>query len=236
MQVSVDVGKVGKVIMTFVAAASVNKYDLEMGNVTVRPGDAPVDTVKELVKYFTKTLLLKDESEATERLVFKETSPALTIKPVKDGEARGAFSPRAELNPVLTIDPPTNKLALKEESDATERLAFNETSPALTTTPVNDGEARGAFKPRALVNPVLTIDPPTNKLPLNEASALDTKKVPVKDGEALGAFNPIEFVMVVENAASFPNAVANSFNVSNVAGALATSALISDRTYCVVAI
>jgi hypothetical protein len=96
---------------------------------------------------------------------------------------------------------------------------------------VKEGDARGAFKLRELVNPVLTMDPPTNKLPLKEASALDTKKVPVKDGDALGAFNPIEFVIVVENAASFPNAVANSFNVSNVAGALATSALISDRTY-----
>ena len=71
---------------------------------------------------------------------------------------------------------------------------------------------------------------------MKEASALETKKVPVKDGDALGAFNPIEFVTVVENAASFPNANANSFNVSNVPGALATSALISERTYWVVAI
>ena len=101
---------------------------------------------------------------------------------------------------------------------------------------MKEGEARGALSPRELVNPVLTIDPPTNKLPLNEASALDTKKVPVKDGDALGAFNPIEFVIVVENAASLPNAVANSLRVSNVAGALETSALISERTYWVVAI
>ena len=122
-------------------------------------------------------------------------------------------------------------LALKDESEATLRPAFKETSLALTMTPVNEGEARGALSPRALVNPVLTIEPFTYRLPLNEASALDTKKVPVKDGDALGAFNPIEFVMVVENAASFPSAVANSFNVSNVAGALETSALISERTY-----
>jgi len=138
--------------------------------------------------------------------------------------------------PFTTIDPPIYNPPLNDESDATERPAFKETSPALTTDPVKDGDARGAFNPRALVNPVLTIDPPTYKFPLKEASALDTKKVPVKDGEALGAFNPIEFVIVVENAASFPSAVANSFKVSNVSGALATSALISERTYCVVAI
>ena len=71
---------------------------------------------------------------------------------------------------------------------------------------------------------------------MKEASALDTKKEPVKDGDALGAFNPIAFVTVVENAASFPNAAANSFNVSKVPGALEISALISERTYCVVAI
>jgi hypothetical protein len=179
----------------------------------------------------TNKLALKDESKATERPAFKETSPALTTTPVKDGAARGAFKPRAELNPVLTIEPPTNKLALKDESKATERPAFNETSPAEITDPVKDGDARGAFKLRELVNPVLTIEPFTNRLPLNEASALDTKKVPVKDGDALGAFNPIEFVIVVENAESLPNAVSNSFNVSNAAGALATSALISERTY-----
>ena len=156
--------------------------------------------------------------------------------PVKDGEARGALSAKALVNAVLTIEPPTNKLALKDESKATERPAFNETSPAEITDPVKEGEARGAFSPRELVNPVLTIEPFTYRLPLKEASALDTKKVPVKDGEALGAFNPIEFVIVVENAASFPNAVANSLRVSNAAGALATSALISERTYWVVAI
>jgi hypothetical protein len=184
----------------------------------------------------TNKLLLNDESDATARPAFKETSPALTIRPVKDGAARGAFSPRELVNPVFTIEPPTNKLLLNDESDATERPAFKETSPAETMTPVKEGEARGAFKPRSLVNAVLTMEPFTNRLPLKEASALDTKKVPVKDGDAEGAFNPIEFVIVVENAASFPNAVANSFKVSNVSGALAMSALISERTYCVVAI
>ena len=71
---------------------------------------------------------------------------------------------------------------------------------------------------------------------MKDESALVTKNEPVKVGDASGAFNPNEFVTVVENAASFPNAVANSFNVSNAAGALATSALISERTYAVVAI
>ena len=184
----------------------------------------------------TNKLLLKDESEATRIPAFNETSPELTTTPVKDGAARGALSAKALVNSVFTIDPPTKRLALKDESDATERRAFIETSPALTTDPVKDGDARGALSANSLVNPVLTIDPFTNRLPLKEASALDTKKVPVKDGDALGAFNPIEFVIVVENAASFPSAVANSFKVSKVSGALATSALISDRTYAVVAI
>ena len=149
----------------------------------------------------TNKLALKDESKATDRRVFKETSPALTIRPVNDGDARGAFSPRAELNPVLTIEPPTNKLALKDESNATERLAFNETSPALTIRPVKDGDARGALSPRAELNPVLTIEPPTNKLLLKDESKATERRAfnetspaeitdPVKDGEARGAFNP----------------------------------------------
>jgi hypothetical protein len=94
----------------------------------------------------------------------------------------------------------------------------------------------GALSPSAVVNPVLFIAPSTYRLPLNDASELDTKKVPVKDGDAEGALSPIKFVTVVENAASFPNAVANSFKVSNVSGALEINALISDRTYWVVAI
>ena len=71
---------------------------------------------------------------------------------------------------------------------------------------------------------------------MNELSALETTKLPVNVGDALGAFSAIELVIVVENAASFPSAAANSFNVSNVPGALATRALISLRTYAVVAI
>ena len=52
-------------------------------------------------------LALKDESEATLRPAFKDTSPALWIKPVKDGDASGALRASAELNPVFTMDPPT---------------------------------------------------------------------------------------------------------------------------------
>ncbi len=71
---------------------------------------------------------------------------------------------------------------------------------------------------------------------MKDASELDTKKVPVKDGEEEGAFSAKELVTVVENAASFPNAVANSLSVSKAAGALEINALISDLTYAVVAI
>ena len=52
-------------------------------------------------------LALKDESEATLRPALKDTSPAETIKPVKDGEASGALRASSLVNPVLTIDPPT---------------------------------------------------------------------------------------------------------------------------------
>ena len=52
-------------------------------------------------------------------------------------------------------------LALKDESEATLKPAFKDTSPILTTEPVNDGDASGALRASSLVNPVLTIDPPT---------------------------------------------------------------------------
>ena len=52
-------------------------------------------------------------------------------------------------------------LALNDESDETLRPEFKETSPALITEPVNEGEARGALSPRAVVNAELTIEPPT---------------------------------------------------------------------------
>ena len=52
-------------------------------------------------------------------------------------------------------------LALKDESDATRNPAFMDTSPADTTEPVNDGDASGALRASAELNPVLFIAPPT---------------------------------------------------------------------------
>ena len=106
-------------------------------------------------------LALKDESDATRNLAFMETSPAEIIEPVKDGDASGAFKPRLLVNPVLTIDPPTNRLAFIDTSDATRKPALKDTSPVEITEPVKDGEARGALRASAELNPVLTIDPPT---------------------------------------------------------------------------
>ena len=137
---------------------------------------------------------------------------------------------------------PTNRFELKDESAPTDKLEFIDTSPVDTKMPVNDGDARGAFSAIALVNPVLITEPPINKLELNELSAATDNLVlsetsptdiivPVNDGDARGAFEDKELVTVTENAASFPNAVANSFNVSSAEGALLTRALISDRTY-----
>ena len=153
----------------------------------------------------TNKLPLNELSEATERPAFKETSPAEMTTPVNDGAARGALSPRAELNPVFTIDPLTNKLPLKDESEATERPAFKETSPALTIMPVKEGEARGALRDNELVNPVLTIDPPTYNPLLNELSEATERPAfnetspaemttPVNDGAARGALRDNELV------------------------------------------
>ena len=122
-----------------------------------------------------------------------DTSPAVITMPVNDGDARGALSAIELVNSVFITEPPTNKLELKDESEATDNLVFMDTSPVVITVPVNDGDASGAFEDK-------------------------------------------ELVTVTENDTSFPNAVANSFNVSSAAGALATRALISDLTYCVVAI
>ena len=96
-----------------------------------------------------------------DKLAFKDTSPALTTEPVKDGDARGALRARAELNPVLFMAPPTYRLAFIDTSDATCKPAFKDTSPADTTEPVNDGDARGALSASAELNPVLFIAPPT---------------------------------------------------------------------------
>jgi hypothetical protein len=157
------------------------------------------------IEPLTNKLLLNELSEATLMPAFNDTSPALTTEPVNDGDARGAFSASELVNPVFTMEPPTNKLALNELSDATIMPAFNDTSPALTTDPVNDGDARGAFNASELVNPVFIMEPPTNKLLLNELSdatlrpafketspALTT--TPVNDGPARGALRPRELV------------------------------------------
>ena len=104
---------------------------------------------------------MKDESEATLRPALRDTSPADTTEPVKDGDARGALRARVLVNPVLTIVPPTYKLALKDESEATLRPALRDTSPDDVTMPVKDGDARGAFNANPLVNPGLFIVPPT---------------------------------------------------------------------------
>ena len=60
--------------------------------------------------------------------------------------------------------------------------------------------------------------------------------VPVKVGLSMGAFNPIAFDTVVEKLASLPRANASSFNVSRVAGALATRLATAVFTNSVVAI
>ena len=91
----------------------------------------------------------------------RDTSPAEITEPVNDGDARGALSPRAELNPVLTIVPFTKRLPLNELSYATLRPAFIETSPADSTIPVKDGDDDCATKANMLVNSALTMDPPT---------------------------------------------------------------------------
>ena len=60
--------------------------------------------------------------------------------------------------------------------------------------------------------------------------------VPVKVGEARGALAASAFVTVVENDASFPRAVANSFRVSSAPGAEATRFETAVPTNAVVAI
>ena len=71
-------------------------------------------------------------------------------------------------------------------------------------------------------------------VPVTDAAGVLT--IPVNVGDAIGAFNAMEFVTVVENAASLPSAFPNSSNVSNAGPAPPISALISPRTYSVVAI
>ena len=73
--------------------------------------------------------------------------------------------------------------------------------------------------------PVTLRVPPTLVLPeaaatLNLFVATDTS--PLKLAPVKAAFAPILVVTVVEKLASFPKATANSFNVSNAAGAVLT--------------
>ena len=60
--------------------------------------------------------------------------------------------------------------------------------------------------------------------------------LPVKVGLSIGAFNPNAVDTVVEKLASLPRAAASSFNVSRVAGALATRLATAVLTNSVVAI
>jgi hypothetical protein len=60
--------------------------------------------------------------------------------------------------------------------------------------------------------------------------------VPVKVGLANGALVPIVLATIVAKFGSLPNAAANSFNVSKVAGALATKLATFVSTYVVAAL
>ena len=102
-----------------------------------------------------------------------------------------------------------------------------------------------AFKEAS--NQELTILPPTNNLLEKETSDktdnlpfIETSPaeiiLPVNEGAARGAFDAIKFVTVVENVASLPSAVANSFKVLRAPGAELIRALISPATKAVVAI
>ena len=145
-------------------------------------------------------MLLTNNLFPIDKFALKETSPAETTVPVNEGAARGALRANELVNAELTIDPPTNKLPLKEESDPpTDNFEFIETSPAETILPVNEGAARGALAFKDASNNVLTIFPPTNKLLVKETSdrtdnfefmetsPADTIK-PVNEGAAIVAF------------------------------------------------
>jgi hypothetical protein len=119
------------------------------------------------------------------------------------------------------------------------------------TVPVKVGLARSAFKFKDASTTVLTafvsnaVDVAVeigllasevlSTLPRPTIVASMPLTVPVKVGLAIGAFSAILFVIVVEKFASFPSAVANSFKVSNAAGALAIISLIRVCTNSVVA-
>ena len=64
----------------------------------------------------------------------------------------------------------------------------------------------------------------------------ETVTSPVNIGVSFGAFKLMVFVIVVLKFASFPNATANSFNVSNAPGAALIKFVTALLTNCVVAI
>jgi len=70
----------------------------------------------------------------------------------------------------------------------------------------------------------------------NTIPAAGKVTVPVNVGELIGAFAARLFVTVVEKLASFPSAVANSFNVFNADGADAIRSATAPVTNAVVAI
>ena len=120
------------------------------------------------------------------------------------------------------------------------------------TVPVNVGEARLAFKFKEASTLVILAfkskaDCVAVEIGLLASEVLSTLlsptilcvmplTVPVNVGLLIGAFNPIAFDTVVEKLASLPRAEASSFNVSSVAGALATRLATAVFTNSVVAI
>ena len=118
----------------------------------------------------TNNLLEKETSDKTDNLLFMETSPLtnnLLFKEASDPTKISVLKETSLLNVVKFL---TNKLELKETSPLTNNRLFMDTSPVEITVPVNEGAARGALAANELVNPVLTMDPPTNKLELKEES------------------------------------------------------------------
>ena len=120
------------------------------------------------------------------------------------------------------------------------------------TVPVKVGEAKSAFKFKeastelrfafkskadcVAVEIGLFASEVLSALPRPTILFVIPPTVPVKVGLSMGAFNPIEFDTVVEKLASLPRANASSFNVSRVAGALATRFATAVFTNSVVAI
>ena len=132
----------------------------------------------------TNNLLEKETSDKTDNLLFIKTSPAEVIRPVNEGAARGAFDanefvtvvenatsfPSAVANSLRVLRAPGAELIRALISPTTNAVVaicvvFVATSAVgALGTPVKVGPARFALRDNKLVNPVLTMDPPTNKL------------------------------------------------------------------------